>query len=93
MGPQGGTGIAATGQTLTGAWDTVLLDGSPDGGLAFDRDGRVALWNRTLERLAGCNARDALGRPVLELLPALGDEALRTAHARGAGSPRQGASE
>ncbi len=90
MGPQGGTGIAATGQTLTGAWDTVLLDGSPDGGLAFDRDGRVALWNRTLERLAGCNARDALGRPVLELLPALGDEALRTALAGAECRPSEG---
>jgi PAS domain-containing protein len=35
---------------------------SADGVLAFDADGRVTLWNPSLERLLGVGARDAARR-------------------------------
>jgi PAS domain S-box-containing protein len=48
-----------------------VLDGSPAGIFAHDRDGRCRVWNRALERLLGRARTDALGRTASELFPAV----------------------
>jgi PAS domain S-box-containing protein len=38
-----------------------------DGAVVVDADGRIALWNRSAERLLGYAAREVLGRPCCEV--------------------------
>jgi two-component system, NtrC family, sensor kinase len=53
---------------------------SLDNGLAVvDADNRVIRWNRALEQLSGVARRDAIGRPLDDLLSASLAEALRSA--------------
>jgi PAS domain S-box-containing protein len=47
-----------------------VIDGSPAGIFAHDRDGRCRVWNPALERLLGRPRADALGRTESELFPA-----------------------
>jgi PAS domain S-box-containing protein len=47
-----------------------VIDGSPAGIFAHDRDGRCRVWNAALERLLGRPRADALGRTESELFPA-----------------------
>ena len=59
-----------------------LLENSVDGILALDRDGRITAWNAEVGRYFGQEAGAALGRPVFEVLPFLGQkshEAVRQA--------------
>jgi PAS domain S-box-containing protein len=49
-----------------------VIDGSPAGIFAHDRDGRCRVWNAALERLLGRPRADALGRTAPELFPPLG---------------------
>ena len=46
-----------------------VIDGSPAGIFAHDRDGRCRVWNAALERLLGRPRSDALGRTAAELFP------------------------
>ncbi|HKI30756.1 MAG TPA: PAS domain S-box protein [Gemmataceae bacterium] len=46
-----------------------VIDGSPAGIFAHDRDGRCRVWNPALERLLGRPRADALGRTASELFP------------------------
>jgi PAS domain S-box-containing protein len=46
-----------------------VIDGSPAGIFAHDRDGRCRVWNAALERLLGRPRADALGRTAHELFP------------------------
>jgi PAS domain S-box-containing protein len=46
-----------------------VIDGSPVGIFAHDRDGRCRVWNAALERLLGRPRADALGRTTDELFP------------------------
>jgi len=43
-----------------------ILDFLPDATLVIDRDGRVQLWNRTMEEMTGINAADILGKGKYE---------------------------
>lgn len=47
-----------------------VIDGSPAGIFAHDRDGLCRVWNPALERLLGRTKADALGRSASELFPA-----------------------
>jgi PAS domain S-box-containing protein len=47
-----------------------VIDGSPAGIFAHDRDGRCRVWNPALEQLLGRPRADALGRAASELFPA-----------------------
>jgi len=46
-----------------------IVEQSQDAILAFDRNGFITSWNRGAERLLGHRARDALGRPMMMLVP------------------------
>jgi PAS domain S-box-containing protein len=46
-----------------------VIDGSPAGIFAHDRDGRCRVWNPALERLLGRPRAEALGRTTAELFP------------------------
>jgi PAS domain S-box-containing protein len=48
-----------------------VIDGSPAGIFAHDRDGHCRVWNAALERLLGRPRSDALGRTESELFPAV----------------------
>ncbi len=48
-----------------------ILDGLPDGVLAADAEGRVGSINRVAARMLGMRKRDALGRPLEEVLTLL----------------------
>lgn len=50
---------------------TSLLDASPDGIMALDRDLRYTAWNRTMERLSGFQRDQVLGQSALEIFPFL----------------------
>jgi PAS domain S-box-containing protein len=50
---------------------TSLLDASPDGIMALDRDLRYTAWNRTMERLSGFQRDRVLGQSALEIFPFL----------------------
>jgi PAS domain S-box-containing protein len=47
-----------------------VIDGSPAGIFAHDRDGHCRVWNAAMERLLGRPRADALGRTAAELFPA-----------------------
>src|SRR5215218_2827417 len=51
-----------------------VVDGSPDGILAFDREFRYTLWNPAMERIAGVPAEAVLGRVAWEVFPFLEEE-------------------
>ncbi len=51
-----------------------VIDGSPVGIFAHDRDGRCRVWNTALERILSRPRADALGRTAAELLPAASDK-------------------
>jgi len=57
-----------------------VIDGSPTGIFAHDRDGRCRVWNAALERLLGRPRAEALGRTALELFPALDPSARHDPH-------------
>ncbi|CAA9291643.1 MAG: hypothetical protein AVDCRST_MAG11-154 [uncultured Gemmatimonadaceae bacterium] len=68
----GAAGGPPTGEPPTAVERDVLeqvVHASADGVLAFGPDARVTLWNPMMERLLTVPAADALGRPVVELLP------------------------
>src|SRR5262245_4267032 len=44
-----------------------------EGMAVLNREGRVVLWDDTLESILGCSRADALGRPLLEAVPTLAD--------------------
>jgi PAS domain S-box-containing protein len=46
-----------------------VIDGSPVGIFAHDREGRCRVWNAALERLLGRPRADAIGRTTAELFP------------------------
>jgi PAS domain S-box-containing protein len=46
-----------------------VIDDSPDGVIAFDRDCRYVVWNAAMERLSGVPAENTLGRVAFELFP------------------------
>lgn len=46
-----------------------LVESSTDGILAYDRDGRVTLWNPAVAAVTGLAEADALGRHLLDLYP------------------------
>ena len=48
-----------------------VIDGSPTGIFAHDRDGRCRVWNTALERILGRPRAEALGRTANELFPAM----------------------
>ncbi|HUE82150.1 MAG TPA: PAS domain S-box protein [Pyrinomonadaceae bacterium] len=48
-----------------------LLDATPDGVLAFDRECRYTVWNAAMERISGVPRSEALGRPAFKLFPFL----------------------
>jgi PAS domain S-box-containing protein len=48
-----------------------LLDASPDGVLAFDRECRYTAWNRAMERISGLRREEVLGRVAFEVFPFL----------------------
>jgi two-component system NtrC family sensor kinase len=47
-----------------------VLDGTPDVIVATDGAGRITEFNRAAEDLTGCFAREAIGRPLEEVMPA-----------------------
>jgi PAS domain S-box-containing protein len=49
----------------------LVIEGSPDGVIAFDRDCRYTVWNAAMERLSGVSASAAIGRVAFELFPFL----------------------
>ncbi len=48
-----------------------FVDAMPSVLVGVDRDGRVSQWNRSAQRMTGIDDRQALGRPVADLLPLL----------------------
>jgi PAS domain S-box-containing protein len=50
---------------------TQILDASVDGILAFDRDCRYTVWNRTMERISGMRREDVIGKCAFEVFPFL----------------------
>jgi PAS domain S-box-containing protein len=48
-----------------------LIESSPDGILAFDRDCRYTLWNPAMEHLSGFRKDRVLGRSAMEVFPFL----------------------
>lgn len=49
------------------AW--IIMQASENGCFAFDRDGRLVLWNRAMEELTGLRSEHVIGRAALEALP------------------------
>lgn len=45
-----------------------MLEGTADGALVLDQDGKVVFWNRAAERLLGFRAEEVLGRPCHEVI-------------------------
>ena len=56
-----------------------ILDFTDEAIAAIDAAGRVAWWGDALERLAGCKKADAVGRLLVDAVPALRDTALPAA--------------
>jgi PAS domain S-box-containing protein len=54
-----------------------VLESLTEGLVVLDRDGRVAAWNRAMEKICGRAAREVLGRGLLEVIPACGVGHLR----------------
>jgi len=54
---------------------TLLLDAVNQAVIATDLEGRIQFWNRAAETLYGWTHSEALGKSVLEVIPALGTEA------------------
>jgi PAS domain S-box-containing protein len=48
-----------------------ILDASVDGLLAFDRECRYTVWNRTMERISGMSRESVLGKCAFEVFPFL----------------------
>lgn len=48
-----------------------VVEDSPDGVIAFDREFRYIVWNKAMERLSGMPAAHAIGRVAFELFPFL----------------------
>ncbi|HET6893578.1 MAG TPA: PAS domain S-box protein [Pyrinomonadaceae bacterium] len=48
-----------------------ILDASVDGILAFDRECRYTVWNRTMERISGMPREEVLGKRAFEVFPFL----------------------
>jgi PAS domain S-box-containing protein len=46
-----------------------VIEDSPDGVIAFDREFRYVVWNKAMERLSGIPAANAIGRVAFELFP------------------------
>jgi PAS domain S-box-containing protein len=49
----------------------LLIDSSPDGILAFDRQCRYTIWNAAMEKLSGVPKEQVLGRCAFEIFPFL----------------------
>ena len=47
----------------------IVFDSTHDGIIVVDRDARITLFNRAAEEIIRCSARDAIGRPVVEVVP------------------------
>jgi len=50
---------------------TRLIDASVDGIFAFDRDCKIIVWNRAMERISGLSNAAALGKRVVDIFPFL----------------------
>lgn len=48
-----------------------VVQSSPQGIFAFDREYRYTIWNSAMEQLTGCSRSDAVGRSAFELFPSL----------------------
>src|ERR1700678_1893437 len=63
----------APGETSTGPAETptslIIADDLPDGLVIAGADGRVEVFNAAAVRLTGVQAADALGQPVVKVLP------------------------
>ncbi|MCU1693823.1 MAG: hypothetical protein JWM64_2914 [Frankiales bacterium] len=59
-----------------------IVEVSADAIFSEDLDGRIISWNASAERLYGVAAREMLGRPASDLLPASTVEQLRSVHVR-----------
>jgi len=49
-----------------------IVHRSPEGILAFDRDGILTVWNAEMERLSGICSAEAVGKHALEVIAGLG---------------------
>jgi PAS domain S-box-containing protein len=49
----------------------LLVDASIDSVMALDAEWRIIAWNRATEIITGVSGIDVLGRPLLEVVPAL----------------------
>ena len=67
-----------------------VIDYIDQGMAVLDRDGRVTLWNDALEHILQCSRSEAIGRPLIEALPAMARTELPRAIAETAedGKPR-----
>jgi PAS domain S-box-containing protein len=46
-----------------------IINSTHDGMIAVNREGRITLFNRAAERMIGVKPHDALGKPVMEVIP------------------------
>ena len=54
-----------------GEWAGRILEGTADGLCVLGEGGRVLCWNPAMAEATGIAAGEAVGRPILELLPEL----------------------
>ena len=52
-------------------FSTVLINASPDGIVAYDRDCRYTLWSPSMEKITGMKKEDVIGRCAFDLFPFL----------------------
>jgi PAS domain S-box-containing protein len=67
--PSEPTGEKGTGQGVSQAHLSIILQIAPDGIVAIDETQRIVLFNRAAEEIFGYRARHVLGEPVTRLLP------------------------
>jgi PAS domain S-box-containing protein len=49
----------------------LVIEDSPDGVIAFDRECRYLIWNKAMERLSGVSSENVVGRVAFEVFPFL----------------------
>ncbi|GAB6095985.1 hypothetical protein JCM14469_22380 [Desulfatiferula olefinivorans] len=56
-----------THQTLGDTWADLLLESLADGVFTLDHQGRITSWNRSMARISGYSAREAIGKTCIML--------------------------